>query len=159
MLRGKTALITGSISGLGYAMAEALAQQNANIILHGLEPLKQAQEASERLESMYEVSVIHTQANLTKVSEIEALIHQAQKRFGSIDILINNAGGGSGSGACHLLERDPEDVGRLIATNLTGALHCCQAAARIMIPQKSGKIISISSMAALMGRDLSLIHI
>jgi 3-hydroxybutyrate dehydrogenase len=74
MLRGKTALITGSIGGLGYAIAEAFAQQQANIILHGLEPLEQILDASKRLQTAYGVTVMHSQANLTNVSEIETLI-------------------------------------------------------------------------------------
>jgi len=143
MLRGKTALITGSISGLGYAMAEALAQQNANIILHGLEPLKQAQEASERLESMYEVSVIHTQANLTKVSEIEALIHQAQKRFGSIDILINNAVVRN-LGAIDTLDTSSWD--QALAVNLSAAFHTSRLTIPLMEKNKWGRIINMSSV-------------
>lgn len=91
MLRGKTALITGSVAGLGYAMAEALAAQQANIVLHGLEPIEQIQKQSEHLRSTYGASVIYSRANLTVVSEIEGLIDQAQQMFGGVDILINNA--------------------------------------------------------------------
>lgn len=91
MLRGKTALVTGSIAGLGFAIAEALAQQQANIILHGLESLTQVRNACEQLRTSYGVSVMYSQADLTKVTEIEHLISQANETFGGVYILVNNA--------------------------------------------------------------------
>jgi NAD(P)-dependent dehydrogenase (short-subunit alcohol dehydrogenase family) len=148
----KVALIVGGARHLGYDMAEALAEAGAKVILTSRHA-KDADESAKRLARDFRVETTSFGLDITEAGSIARIISQAGSWKNRLDILINNAGGGSGSGACHLLERDPEDVGRLIATNLTGALHCCQAAARIMIPQKSGKIISISSMAALMGRD------
>ena len=143
MLRGKTALITGSVAGLGYAMAEALAEQQANIILHGLEPLEQIQEASDRLRAMYDVSVIYSQANLTVVSEIEALVKHASETFGSVDILINNAVIRNFAAIDTL---DTMSWDQSIAVNLSAAFHT----SRLIVPQmkakKWGRIINISSV-------------
>lgn len=72
---------------------------------------------------------------------------------GRLDILINNAGGGSGRGPCALFERLPEDVIGLIGTNLIGTLFCCQEVGRVMAQQGYGKIVNIASMAGLVGRD------
>ena len=143
MLRGKTALITGSVAGLGYAMAEALAAQQANIILHGLEPIDQIQKASEHLRSTYGVSVIDSRANLTVVSEIEGLIDQAQQTFGSVDILINNAVIRNFA-AIDTLETASWDES--IAVNLSSAFHTSRLTVPGMKKKKWGRIINISSV-------------
>lgn len=143
MLRGKTALITGSVAGLGYAMAEALAAQHANIILHGLEPIDQIQKASEHLRSTYGVSVMDSRANLTVVSEIEALIDQVQKTFGGVDILINNAVIRNFA-AIDTLETASWDES--IAVNLSSAFHTSRLTVPGMKKKKWGRIINISSV-------------
>ena len=143
MLRGKTALITGSVAGLGYAMAEALAEQQANIILHGLEPLEQVQQASERLQSKYGVPVIYSQANLTGVSEIETLIEYAQRTFGGVDILINNAVIRNFAAIDTL---KTESWNESIAVNLSAAFHT----SRLTIPQM--KISSVYGTTATANR-------
>ena len=143
MLRGKTALITGSIAGLGYSIAEALAQQNANIILHGLEPLAQVQNASDRLRTAYGVQVMHSQANLTKVSEIEHLITQAHETFGGVDILVNNAVIRNFAAIDTL---DTADWDESIAVNLSSAFHTSRLTVPTMKKNKWGRIINISSV-------------
>jgi 3-hydroxybutyrate dehydrogenase len=143
MLRGKTALITGSIAGLGYAIAEALAEQQANIILHGLESLAQVQQASERLCSTYGVPVIYSQANLTVVSEIEALIERARQTFGGVDILINNAVIRNFA-AIDALETASWDES--IAVNLSAAFHTSRLTIPHMRNKMWGRIINISSV-------------
>jgi 3-hydroxybutyrate dehydrogenase len=143
MLRGKTALVTGSIAGLGYAIAEAFAQQNANIILLGLEPLEQLQNASERLQTTYGVSVMHSQANLTKVSEIEHLITQAHETFGGVDILINNAVIRHVAAIDALATASWDES---IAVNLSAAFHTSRLTIPNMKKKKWGRIINISSV-------------
>ena len=91
MLRNKTVLVTGSIAGLGYAIAEAFAQQKANIVLHGLEPVEQIQTVVESLQERYGVAVMYSQANLTIVAEIEKMIQDINARFSGVDIVVNNA--------------------------------------------------------------------
>ena len=143
MLRGKTALITGSVAGLGYAMAEALAEQQANIILHGLEPLEKIEEATERLRAMYDVSVIYSQANLTVVAEIEALIKYANETFGGVDILINNAVIRNFAAIDTL---DTMSWDQSIAVNLSAAFHTSRLTVPQMKTKKWGRIINISSV-------------
>lgn len=143
MLRGKTALITGSVAGLGYAMAEALAAQKANIVLHGLEPIEQIQKQSEHLRSTYGASVIYSRANLTVVSEIEGLIDQAQQMFGGVDILINNAVIRNFA-AIDTLETASWDES--IAVNLSSAFHTSRLTIPGMKKKKWGRIINISSV-------------
>jgi 3-hydroxybutyrate dehydrogenase len=143
MLHGKTVLITGSIAGLGYAMAEAFAQQHANVILHGLEPLEQVHAASEKLSSQYSVSVMYSRANLTVVSEIEELVHQAHERFGGVDILINNAVIRNFA-AIDTLETASWDES--IAVNLSSAFHTSRLTVPTMKKKKWGRIINISSV-------------
>jgi len=143
MLREKTALITGSIAGLGYAMASALAEQGSNIILHGLEPTEQAQAAATELEKKYGIQVLCSRANLTQVSEIEQMMQLAQIKFGAIDIVINNAVIRNFS-AVDTLETSKWDES--IAVNLSSAFHT----ARLAIPQMKkkgwGRIINMSSV-------------
>jgi 3-hydroxybutyrate dehydrogenase len=143
MLRGKTALITGSIAGLGYAIADALAQQNANIILHGLEPLTQVQDACEQLRTAYGVSVMYSQANLTKVPEIEHLINQAHETFGDVDILVNNAVIRNFAAIDTL---DTTGWDESIAVNLSAAFHTSRLTIPTMKTKKWGRIINISSV-------------
>jgi 3-hydroxybutyrate dehydrogenase len=143
MLLGKTALITGSVAGLGYAMAQALAKQRANIVLHGLEPLEQVQKAKEQLELDYGVSVKHSRADLTKIVEIDALIATIQEQFGGVDILINNAVVRN-FGAIDTLGSAQWD--EAIAVNLSSAFHTSRLIVPMMKQKQWGRIINISSV-------------
>lgn len=143
MLRGKTALVTGSIAGLGYAIAEAFAQQSANIILHGLEPLEQVQNASERLQTTYGVSVMHSQANFKNVSDIERLITQVHETFGGVDILVNNAVIRHVAAIDALATASWDES---IAVNLSAAFHTSRLTIPNMKKKKWGRIINISSV-------------
>ena len=146
MLLNKTALITGSISGLGYAMAQALAEQKANIILHGLEPLEQVLAAATLLETTYGVRVMHSRANLTVVSEIEEMITQGLENFGTIDIVINNAVIRNFA-AVDTLETEKWDES--IAVNLSSAFHTARLTIPAMKKSGWGRIINISSVYGL----------
>jgi len=154
-LEGKVALIIGGSRHLGYDMAEAVAEAGAQVIVTSRNA-KDAEQAAKSLARDFGVETTSFALDQTDTERVAEVVTQAAAWKNRLDILINNAGGGSGGGACHLLERDPGDVECLIATNLTGTLHCCQAAAGIMVPQGSGKIINVSSVAALVGRDRRL---
>ena len=143
MLRNKTALITGSVSGLGYAMAEALAEQGVNIVLHGLEPTEQAQTATAALENKYGVRVMHSAANLKSVPAIERMMAEAQSVFGAIDIVINNAVIRNFA-AVDTLETEKWDES--LAVNLSAAFHTSRLAIPAMKKNGWGRIINISSV-------------
>ena len=92
MLQGKTALVTGSTSGIGLGIAEKFASLGANIVLNGLGRLDDIEAARSRLESTHRVKVRYDPADMTDAPAIEAMIRKAQAEFGAIDVLVNNAG-------------------------------------------------------------------
>jgi len=151
-LNGKVAIITGGHAWLGYDMACALAEAGCHIVITSRE-LEKAQHTAQKIAEKY--------GNDTLALEMDQRFHEqvvlmAKKAFewkGHIDILINNAGGGSGKSEGNLFKRSPQDIEELIKTNLTGSLFCCQEVGRYMIEQGYGKIINIGSIAGIVGRD------
>ena len=91
MLRGKTALVTGSTSGIGLGIAKALAEQGANIVLNGFADEATVNELTQVFKTMG-VEVAYHAANIQHVPEIESMMNFAHQRFGQVDILVNNAG-------------------------------------------------------------------
>lgn len=151
-LDGKVALVTGGARTLGYDMAEALAEAGAEVILTSRAKEK-AEAAAHKLRATRGVNTLALALDVRKHAEVAQAVLQARDWKGRIDILINNAGGGIPGAPTDLLERAPEDMEALIATNLTGALFCSQEVGRIMTEQRSGKIINIASIAGMVGRD------
>ena len=90
-LHGKCALITGSVAGLGYAIANALAAEGCNIVLNGIAPPDEAEAARAQLEGTHGIAAIYERADVSNVGEIERLVANAARRFGSVDIVVNNA--------------------------------------------------------------------
>ena len=151
-LDGKVALITGGARNLGYDMAQALAEAGSDLVVTSRE-LARAEAAAKGLSQAYGVEVLPLSLDVREYGQVAAVAASAQQWRGHVDILINNAGGGSEAGPCNLFDRLPEDMVNLIATNLIGSLFCCQAVGRIMAQQHSGKIINVASVAGLVGRD------
>lgn len=151
-LSGKTALITGGHSYLGYDMACALAEAGCNIIL-AARSAEKLHRAAETLTERYGVEVLELTVDQCLYEQVEEMANRAAAWKGHIDILINNAGGGSGASEGNFFLRPPEAVIDLIHTNLLGPLFCCQTVGRHMARQRSGKIINIGSVAGLVGRD------
>ena len=143
MLRNKTVLVTGSIAGLGYAIAEAFAQQKANIVLHGLEPIEKIQTAVDSLRERFGVAVIYSQANLTIVAEIEKMIQDINAQFSGVDILVNNAVIRNFA-AIDTLETTKWNES--IEVNLSSAFHTARLTIPYMKQKKWGRIINISSV-------------
>jgi len=138
MLKGKTALVTGSTSGIGLGVAKALAQQGANILLNGFGDAKGpiAEVAATG------VKVDYHGADMSKPSEIEDMMKFAASRFGRIDILVNNAG------IQHVANVEDFPVERwdaIIAINLTSAFHTTRLAIPAMREANWGRIINIAS--------------
>ena len=151
-LERRVALVIGGARDLGYDMAEALASAGADVVITSRDAAV-AKKAAAKLAKDFGIKTRGLALDHRQSASVSRIFGDVAGWQGHIDIVVNNAGGGSGQGPCHLFERAPEDVEDMIATNLTGALHCCQAAGRLMAKQKQGKIINVASVAALVGRD------
>lgn len=146
MLKNKVALVTGSTSGIGKAIAEALAAQGANIVLNGFGKEEDINTLVQQIQKDYGVKVAYMGADLTKPDEIKIMIEQTYKLFGSLDILVNNAG------VQHVAPIDEfptEKWDTIIALNLTASFHTIKHALPIMKKNKWGRIINIASAHAL----------
>ena len=145
MLKGKTALITGSTSGIGRGIAEAFAAQGANIVLNGLAPADEI-EALQKAIAARGVVARFDGADMTRPVEIEAMVRKAVSEFGVVDILVNNAG------IQHVapIEDFPVDKwDAIIAVNLVASFHTIRHALPPMKQRKWGRIINIASAHAL----------
>jgi 3-hydroxybutyrate dehydrogenase len=146
MLKGKTALITGSTSGIGQGIARALAAEGCNIVLNGLGEPRAIEADREELERKAGVSVTYSGADMSKPAEIAAMIAEAQAHFGSLDILVNNAG------LQHVspIESFPLDIwDKIIAINLSSVFHGIRAALPGMREKGWGRIVNTASVHGL----------
>jgi 3-hydroxybutyrate dehydrogenase len=145
-LTGHAAVVTGSTSGIGQALAQALAGEGVNVILNGLgDPAKIEADRAE-LAGRTGVQVLYHGADMTKPAEIADMVGLAQRQFGRLDILVNNAG------VQHVspVEDFPiEKWDQIIAINLSSAFHTTRAAVPIMKAQKRGRIINLDSVHGL----------
>ncbi|MFN7710408.1 MAG: 3-hydroxybutyrate dehydrogenase [Holosporales bacterium] len=141
MLKGKSAVITGSTSGIGLGIAEVLAQQGANIILNGFGEPDQIKATQKQLEG-YGVQTHYIAADLMKPEENQRLIDEAAQHFGSVDILVNNAG------IQHVAKVEDfplEKWQQILDLNLSAAFWAMQRALPLMRQQNWGRIINIAS--------------
>src|SRR5262245_10892553 len=142
-LEGKVAVVTGSSRGIGRAIAEGLAGAGAAVAVNGRNP-ESAQTVADAIASAGGKSFA-VPADISKSEDVARLIDATVSTFGRLDILVNNAGiSPYYKPAEAMTEAEWDDV---IKVNLKGVFLCCQAAGRVMIPQKSGRIINISSIA------------
>ncbi|MCE3233161.1 MAG: 3-hydroxybutyrate dehydrogenase [Rickettsiaceae bacterium] len=137
----KTALITGSTSGIGLGIATVLAKSGYNIVLNGFADKKDIEALQRRL-AKNKVKVAYSAADMTNPEEIEEMITQTAKTFGSIDVLVNNAGI---QHVDYIENFPPEKWDAIIAINLSSAFHTIHNAMPYMKKQKSGRIINIAS--------------
>ena len=151
-MKDKIAVITGATAGLGRDMAVALAEYGCKLVITSRDGDKATKAAAE-LTAQTGAEVIGLPLDQKNYASCEALMKTVTDRFGRIDVLINNAGGGSGAGECNFLKRDPESIRNMIDTNLTGSLFCCKAACGYMAEQGSGTIINLGSIAGIVGRS------
>lgn len=145
-LNGKTALVTGSTSGIGQGIAHALAAQGCNIVLNGFGDAAQIEQDRRAIEKDFGVKAMYNGADLTKPDAIEALMLEVQEVLGGVDILVNNAG------VQHVAPIDefpPEKWNLIIALNLTAAFHTTRLAVAMMKAKGWGRIINIASAHAL----------
>jgi len=140
--QGKIALVTGSARGLGRAISLALAHAGADIAL-GLREVSAGDGLAHEIESMGR-RALPLQMDMSSLDQISSAVTKAEEHFGRLDILVNNAGVAPDNLAENVTEKDFDAT---LAINLKGTFFASQAAGRIMIRQKSGRIINMSSQA------------
>jgi 3-oxoacyl-[acyl-carrier protein] reductase len=138
---GRVAVVTGGSRGIGRAIVLALAKEGCNVVI-GYE--KNREKAQEVVETARELGVraVLARCDVSLRNDVETMFKNATQEFGSVDILVNDAGVDYGAG---LLETTDEVWDRTIDVNLKGVFLCTQVAARYMIPKRYGKIVNISS--------------
>ena len=152
-LQGQVALVTGAARGIGNACALALAHAGADVAL-GLRDINTGSELASQIESMGR-RVLPLQMDVTRLDEIQAAIDSTVSHFGRLDILVNNAGLGPSNLAEDVRE---EDFDFTVAVNLKGTFFVSQAAGRVMIKQKYGRIINLGSQAGLVALPTESIY-
>lgn len=147
MLQGKCAVITGASRGIGREIALKYAKEGASIVLNYRNSETEALKLKEELDKLGSDTLI-IKANVSNFEEAEKLIKEAKETFGRVDILVNNAGITKDNLIMRMKEEDFDSV---IDVNLKGAFNCLKAVTPIMVRQKSGKIINMSSVVGVIG--------
>jgi 3-hydroxybutyrate dehydrogenase len=147
-LNGKVALTTGSTSGIGLAVAEALAAAGAAVVLNGFGPADKIEALCARLRAAYGCRVMYCGADMSKPGEIEAMVREVQQKMGSLDIVVNNAG------IQHVspVESFPtEKWDAIMAINCSSAFHTAKHALPGMRQRAWGRIVNVASAHGLVG--------
>ena len=145
MLKGKTAVITGAAKGIGRATAIRFAKEGCNIVLNYRSSV--SDELITEIEG-YGVECMPFKADVSKFDEAEMLIKEAKKKFGSVDVLVNNAGI---TRDMLIMRMSEDEFDSVISTNLKGAFNTIRFAPNIMLKQRAGAIINMSSVVGLIG--------
>ena len=146
MLKGKTALVTGSTSGIGLSIARRLAAEGANVVLNGLGRTEEVESLRRDLAARHGVRVAYDAADISKPDAIAEMMQGAIAEFGGVDVLVNNAG------IQHVAPVDdfpPEKWDAILAINLSAAFHTVRTAVPAMKTRGWGRIVNIASAHAL----------
>jgi 3-hydroxybutyrate dehydrogenase len=155
-LAGRTALVTGSTSGIGKAIAERFASEGANVMLNGFGDAQAIERQRAELEKQHGVRAAYDAADMTKRAQIAAMVGAAEKAFGRLDILVNNAG------IQHVAPVDEFPIDKwdaILAINLSSAFHATRAALPGMKRAKWGRIINIASIHGLVASPFKSAYI
>jgi 3-hydroxybutyrate dehydrogenase len=156
MLKGKSALVTGSTSGIGLAVARALAADGANVTINGFGDKAAIEKERSGIEKEFGVKAAYSPADMTKPAEIADMVKTAEKTFGSLDVLVNNAG----IQFVAPIEEFPIDKwDQIIAINLSAAFHAIRAAVPGMKARKWGRIISTASAHSLVASPFKAAYV
>ncbi len=142
-LKGKAAIVTGSARGIGKAIAEKLAEAGANVLINDINE-DSAKQTAQEIAQKYGVETIFFACDISKEEQANQLVETCKEKWGKVDILVNNAGITKDT---LLLRMNKEQWDQVINVNLTGTFLCTRAAFKIMMNQRSGVIINISSIA------------
>lgn len=146
-LQGQVAIVTGASRGIGRSVALALAAEGANVVVNYASSSTAADQVVADITAMGS-NAIALQADVSKADQVDALVNAVMEKWGRVDILINNAGITRDT---LLLRMKPEDWQAVIDLNLTGVFLCTRAVSKIMLKQRSGRIVNITSVAGQMG--------
>jgi len=147
MFKDRVAVITGSARGIGRAIAEALAEQQCNIVISDVNG-EACQKTADEIATKYQVKAIGVAGNVTKKEDMTALANAAVEKLGKLDIWVNNAGVLRDD---LLMRMSEEDWNLVLDVNLKGVFFGIQAATKVMMKARYGKIVNISSVAGLIG--------
>lgn len=142
MLKGKSVIVTGSTSGIGLGIGRAFAAQGCNIMLNGFGDAGQIEKLRAGLAADHKVTVLYSSADMARPLEVSAMVDQMARRFGSVDVLVNNAG------IQHVAPVEEFPVGKwdqILAINLSSAFHAIRAALPGMKSRNWGRIINVAS--------------
>lgn len=147
MLQGKCAIVTGAAKGIGKAIALKLASLGANIVLNYRSSEDKAIEVEKQIKELG-VEVLRIKGDISNISDVENLVNSAKEKFGKIDIMVNNAGITKDT---LILRMKEEDFDSVIDVNLKGVFNCLKTITPVMVKQRGGKIINLSSVVGLVG--------
>jgi len=147
MLKGKVAIVTGASRGIGRQIALTLASYGANIVVNYHGSLEKAKEVASEIEAMGREALLY-QGNVADMDAMKAMVKETTKKFGRIDILVNNAGITKDN---LLMAMKEEEFNQVLDINLKGSFICMKQVIRIMIKQRYGRIINLSSVSGRMG--------
>ena len=147
MLKGRVAIVTGASRGIGRAIALALAESGADVVVNYAGSEQAAREVAGEIERLGQKALI-VQADVADAGQVDQLVKQTLDAFGKVDILVNNAGVTRDN---LLMRMKDEEWDQVISTNLKGVYHCMKAVTRPMMKQRSGRIINIASVVASLG--------
>jgi len=156
MLKGRTAVVTGSTSGIGLGIARALAREGVNLVINGFGDPAAIEKTRAGLAAEFGVSVAYSPADMTRTADIQAMVGLAEKEFGGLDILVNNAG------IQHVAPIDefPEDKwNQIIAINMSSAFHATKFALPLMRRGGWGRVINIASAHGLIASPYKVAYV
>lgn len=147
MLKGKTAIVTGSARGIGKAIALKLAEMGANIVINDIPSSTEAETTADEVRALG-VGAAVSLGDVRNIDDVKNMVDLAVAEFGTVDILVNNAGVTRDN---LMLRMSEEDWDLVMDINLKGAFNCIKTVVRPMMKQKSGSIINIASVSGVMG--------
>lgn len=150
ILDGDTAIVTGAAQGIGQTIAETLAREGATVVLADID-VEGAADTADRIEADGGTATA-VEVDITDTDAVRALVTHVIEEFGTIDVLVNNAGGSAGDDVPHTVDRETWD--RLIELNLTGPFTCTHEVLPAMVEAGGGRIVFVSSVNALTGIGL-----